>query len=36
MQDGDSVEGMAVLNYNKKKSTWGWKALKIDKHEETK
>jgi len=36
MQDGDNVEGMAVLNYNKKKSTWGWKALKIDKHEETK
>ena len=35
MQDGDSVEGVAVLNYNKKKSTWGWKALKIDMHEKS-
>lgn len=35
MQNGDSIEGMAVLNYNKKKSTWGWKALKIYKHEKS-
>lgn len=35
MQDGDSVEGLAVLNYNKKKSIWGWKALKIEKHEKS-
>ncbi|EGQ8898357.1 tetratricopeptide repeat protein [Vibrio parahaemolyticus] len=27
--DGMMVEGMAVLNYNKKKMSWGWKALKL-------
>lgn len=35
MQDGDKVEGLSVLNYNKKKSTWGWKALNIEKHEKS-
>jgi len=35
MQDGDSIEGLAVLNYNKKKCTWGWKALQIEKHEKS-
>lgn len=33
IQDNDSIEGLAVLSFNKKKSTWGWKALKIDKHD---
>lgn len=27
--DGIIVEGVAVLNYNKKKMIWGWKALKL-------
>lgn len=34
IKDSDSVEGLAVLNFNKKKNTWGWKAIKVDKHEE--
>lgn len=29
VKDGDVVEGMAVLNYEKRKMRWGWKALKI-------
>jgi len=29
INDGNCVEGLAVLNFNKKKGTWGWKALKI-------
>ena len=28
--DGSSVSGEAILNYNKKKHTWGWKALRIN------
>jgi hypothetical protein len=28
--DGDTVVGTAVLNYNKKKVCWGWKALSIN------
>lgn len=32
MGDGDSIEGLAVLNYNKKKSEWSWKAIKIEKY----
>lgn len=28
ISDGDSVEGVAVISYNKKRSTWGWKAIK--------
>jgi len=34
MQDNDNIEGLAALNFNKKKNTWGWKAIKIDKHEQ--
>lgn len=30
VQDSDTVEGLAVLNFNKKKNTWGWKALVIN------
>lgn len=29
LQDRDCIEGMAVLSYNKKRRSWGWKALKI-------
>ena len=25
--DGDTVEGLAVINFDKKRSTWGWKAI---------
>lgn len=31
IQDGDYLTGVAVLNYNKKRSTWGWKALSVKK-----
>ncbi len=27
--DGSLVIGIAIINYNKKKGTWGWKAIKI-------
>ncbi|GHY87965.1 hypothetical protein VCSRO169_3514 [Vibrio cholerae] len=30
VNDGMLVKGTAVLNYNKKKMSWGWKALKIN------
>ena len=30
MQEDDIVSGKAVINYNKKKGTWGWKALSVD------
>ena len=30
IQDGLIVRGKAILNFNKKRSTWGWKALTID------
>ena len=30
MQDEDVVSGKAVINYDKKKQAWGWKALLID------
>lgn len=29
ISDGDFVSGNAVLNYNKKRSEWGWKAISI-------
>ncbi|EOG1394014.1 hypothetical protein ACK3FM_002528, partial [Vibrio cholerae] len=29
INDGDFVTGYAVLNYNKKRSEWGWKAISI-------
>lgn len=28
--DEDYVSGISVLNYNKKRNTWGWKAITID------
>lgn len=30
INDGDFVIGQAVLNYNKKRSEWGWKAISIE------
>lgn len=30
LKDGLSVTGTAILNYNKKRLKWGWKALSID------
>ena len=30
INDGDFVAGKAVLNYNKKRSEWGWKAISVD------
>ena len=29
IEDGDVVNGTAIINFNKKKATWGWKAIKI-------
>jgi len=29
--DCDNISGKSILNYNKKKSTWGWKAITIKK-----
>lgn len=29
ISDGDFITGHAVLNYNKKRSEWGWKAISI-------
>lgn len=30
VNDGDFVSGVAVLNYNKKRQTWGWRAIIIN------
>jgi hypothetical protein len=30
IEDGQKVSGIAVLSYNKKRSTWGWKAISIE------
>ena len=30
IEDGDYVSGQAVKNYNKKKSEWSWKAIRIN------
>jgi hypothetical protein len=30
IEDGDIVEGTAILNFNKKRSEWGWKSINID------
>lgn len=30
IKNGDSVSGLAVVNYNKKRSEWGWKAISIN------
>lgn len=29
ISDGDFVTGQAILNYNNKRSEWGWKAITI-------
>ena len=31
INNGDVVSGIALLNYNKKHSNWGWKAVSLDK-----
>lgn len=30
IKDGDTVSGKAVLNYDKKRFEWGWKAISVD------
>ncbi len=30
LQDGVVISGNAVLNYNKRNGTWGWKAIDVD------
>ena len=30
IKDGQTVSGEALLNYNKKRASWGWKALSIE------
>jgi hypothetical protein len=35
IEDGDYVSGQAVKNYNKKKSEWSWKAIRINKDNST-
>lgn len=35
LEEGDEISGTAILNYNKKKNKWGWKAIKIDTVEKT-
>ena len=30
MKDGQKISGVALLNYNKKRSNWGWKAISIE------
>lgn len=30
IQDGQEISGIALLNYNKKRSNWGWKAISIE------
>ena len=29
IRDGATVDGVAVINFDKKRSTWGWKAIRI-------
>lgn len=31
--DGDTVEGVAIINFDKKRSSWGWKAIKAQSSE---
>lgn len=33
IEEGDDINGTAIMNYNKKRRKWGWKAIKIDKIE---
>jgi len=28
--DDQEISGFAILNYNKKRSSWGWKAISIE------
>ena len=35
VQHDDVISGRAVINFNKKKRTWGWKALSIDEANES-
>jgi len=30
IEDGSIVKGIAIINYNKKKGKWGWKAINIE------
>lgn len=30
LQDGQSIQGKAVISFNKKKGEWGWKALTVE------
>ncbi|TXR47499.1 DUF7017 domain-containing protein [Phyllobacterium endophyticum] len=30
IKDGDRIEGIAVLSYNKKRKEWGWKAVSVN------
>lgn len=30
IEDGDDVQGAAVIHFNKKRSTWGWKAIRVE------
>jgi hypothetical protein len=30
IENGVKVAGIAVINFNKKRSTWGWKSLSIE------
>lgn len=30
LEDGQRVSGTAILNFNKKRSSWGWKAISIE------
>ncbi|MFP2958478.1 DUF7017 domain-containing protein [Myxococcus sp. 1LA] len=32
ISDGDEVQGVAVINYDKKRSMWGWKAIRVESH----
>ena len=29
IQDGQTVSGAAILNFNKKRQNWGWKAISL-------
>jgi len=31
LKDGQFIKGKAILNYNKKKDSWGWKVFKLNK-----
>ena len=31
IEDGDQISGVALLNYNRKRNEWGWKAISVNK-----